>query len=50
VEDDGSGCPRSHRTDENVEKVQNLVHSDRHLDIRAMTVQPNLEKGTVKKV
>jgi hypothetical protein len=29
VEDDErSGHPRSHRTDENGEKVQNLVHSD----------------------
>jgi hypothetical protein len=27
VEDERS-CPRSHRTDENVEEVQKLVHSD----------------------
>jgi hypothetical protein len=37
VEDDGrSGRPRSHRTDENVEKVWNLVHSDRRTNIGAM--------------
>jgi hypothetical protein len=33
VDDDRSDCPRSHRTNENVEKVQNLVHSDRHSSI-----------------
>jgi hypothetical protein len=34
VEDDeGNGRPWSHRTDENVEKVRNLVHSDRRLGI-----------------
>jgi hypothetical protein len=32
VEDDERcGRPRSHRTDENVKKVRNLVHSDRRL-------------------
>jgi hypothetical protein len=45
VKDDRrSGCPRFYRTDENVEKVQNLVHSYRYLSIRAMAVQPNLDK------
>jgi hypothetical protein len=34
VEDgEGSGCPRSYRTDVNVEKVRNLVCSDRRLSI-----------------
>jgi len=42
--DERSGRPRSHRTDENVEKVRNLVHSDRHLIIRAMAAQLNLDK------
>jgi hypothetical protein len=51
VEDDErSGCPRLHKTDEDVEKVQNLVHSDKHLSIRAMAVQLNLDKEMVKKV
>jgi hypothetical protein len=45
--DERSGHPRSHRTDKNVEKVQNLVHSYRHLSIRAMAVQLNLDKETV---
>jgi len=49
VEDDErSGCPRSYRTNENVEKVWNIVHSDRHSSIRAMAVQLNLDKVTVK--
>jgi hypothetical protein len=48
VEDgERSGCQRSHRTDENVDKVWNLVHSDRSLCIRAMAVQQNLDIETV---
>jgi hypothetical protein len=47
VEDERSGHPRFHRTDENVEKVQNVVHSDKGLSIRAMTVQLNLDKETI---
>jgi hypothetical protein len=45
--DERSGLSRYHRTDENVEKVQNLVHIDRRLSIRAMAVQLTLDKGTV---
>jgi hypothetical protein len=29
-DDERSGHPRSHRTDENVAKVQTLVHSNRY--------------------
>jgi hypothetical protein len=48
VEDDeGSGRPRSHRTDENVEKVRNLMHSDRCLSGSVMAMQLNLDKETV---
>jgi hypothetical protein len=35
---------RSGRSNENVGTVRNLVHSDGHLSIRAMTVQLNLDK------
>jgi hypothetical protein len=50
MEDDGrSGRPRSHKIDENVEQVRNLVHSDRRLSIRAMDAQLNSDKNTVKK-
>jgi len=39
VEDEGrSGRPRTHRTDENVGRVQNLIL------IRAVSVQPNIDK------
>jgi hypothetical protein len=48
-DDERSDHPRSHTTDENVEKVQNLVHSDRRLSIRAMAVLLNLDKETMKK-
>jgi hypothetical protein len=51
VEDnEGSGHQRSHRTDENADKVQTLMHSDSHLSIRARVMQLNLGKETVKKV
>jgi predicted transcriptional regulator len=50
VEDDErGGHPRSHRTNENVEKVWNLMHSDKCLNIRAVAMQLNLDKETVKK-
>jgi hypothetical protein len=48
-DDERNGRPRSHRTDENVAKVRNLVHSYRRLSIRAMAVQLTLGKETVKK-
>jgi len=44
-EDDERRCYlRSHRTDENVVKVWNLMHSDRCSSFRAMAVQLNLDK------
>jgi hypothetical protein len=49
MEDKRIGHTRSHRTEKNVEKVQNLVHSDKCLHIRAMVVQLKLEKETVQK-
>jgi hypothetical protein len=48
--DERSGHPRSHRTDENVEKVRNVVHSHRRLSIRAVAVQLNLDKETDTRV
>jgi hypothetical protein len=48
VEDnERSSYPRPHRTNKNVEKVQNVVHSDRHLSIRVIAVQLHLDKETV---
>jgi hypothetical protein len=32
-DDERSGCPKSYRTNENAEKVQNLMHSDRRSSI-----------------
>jgi hypothetical protein len=47
VEDDERRHPSSPGTSENVEKLWNLVHSDRSLSIRTMAVQLNLKKETV---
>jgi hypothetical protein len=49
VEDERNGCPRSYRTQENVEKVLYLVDSGTCLNISAMAVQLYLYKETVKK-
>jgi hypothetical protein len=47
VEDEEtSGHPRCHKTDENVKKLRNLVHLDRCFSTRAMAVQLNLGKET----
>jgi len=44
VEDgERSGCPRSHRTDENVEKMQNLMHSDRRFKYQQSLLCGNIE-------
>jgi hypothetical protein len=45
----GCACPRTHKTDENVENMRNMVHSDRRLSIRAMDVQLNLDKQAARK-
>jgi hypothetical protein len=42
-DDEKDGCPRSHRTDENVGKVWILLHSVGHLSMRAILVQLNLK-------
>jgi hypothetical protein len=42
--DERSCLPRSPRTDEDAEKVQNLVHSDKHLSIRNVAMLLNLDK------
>jgi len=43
-DDDRSGNPRFHRSDDNVKKMRSQVHSDRRLSIRAMAVKLNLDK------
>jgi hypothetical protein len=47
--DERSVRPRSYKTDESIEKLRNILHSDRHLSIRVMALQLNLDKETVKK-
>jgi hypothetical protein len=32
-DDERTGCPKTHRTDENVKKVRKLVRSDRRLSV-----------------
>jgi hypothetical protein len=46
--DERSGHARSHRSNESVGQVQNLVHSDRRFNIRAVAVELNLDKEAEK--
>jgi ribosomal protein S25 len=45
-----TGCPKTHQTDENVEKVQKLVPSDRRLSVKMMAEELNLDTETVRKI
>jgi predicted transposase YdaD len=45
-----TGRPKTHRTDESVEKVRKLVRSDRRLSVRMMAEELNLDRETVRKV
>jgi hypothetical protein len=48
--DEKCGRSRSHRSDENVENMWNLVPLDRRLIIRAVAVQLNLDEEAVKQI
>ncbi|KAB0370639.1 hypothetical protein FD755_017048 [Muntiacus reevesi] len=49
IRDDArSGRPVTHRTDENIKKVKDLVCSNRQLTVRMMAEELNLDKETVR--
>lgn len=49
VRDDArSGRPVTHRTDENIQKVKDLVYSNRQLTVRMMAAKLHLDKETVR--
>ncbi|XP_054582700.1 protein GVQW3-like [Eptesicus fuscus] len=49
VRDDArSGRPVTHRTDENIQKVKDLVDSNRQLTVRMMAAKLHLDKETVR--
>jgi hypothetical protein len=49
-DDERTGRPKTHRTDENVEKVRKLVRSDRRLSVRMLAEELNLVRETVRKI
>jgi hypothetical protein len=49
-DDERTGRPKTHRTDENVEKVWKLIRSDRRLSVRMMAEELNLGRETVRKI
>jgi hypothetical protein len=49
-DDERTGHLKTHWTDENVEKVQKLVHSDTRLSVRMMAEELKLGRETVRKI
>jgi hypothetical protein len=49
-DDERTGRPKTHQTDENVEKAWKLVHSDRRLSVQIMAEELNLDRETVRKI
>jgi hypothetical protein len=49
-DDERTGHPKTHWADENVEKVQKLVRSDRRLSVRMMAEELNLDRETVRQI
>jgi hypothetical protein len=45
-----TGCPKTNRTDENVEKVWKLVCSEGQLRAQMMAEELNLDRETVRKI
>jgi hypothetical protein len=48
VEDDERPRPVTMKTDKNVDKVRTLVRNDRHLSIRMIAEELNMDKETVR--
>jgi hypothetical protein len=49
-DDERTGHPKTHRTDENVEKVWKLDCFDRQLSVQMMAEELNLDRETVRKI
>jgi len=49
-DDDRSGCPRTAVTDDNIEKVQDVIWKDRRLGVRALTEEVNLDRESVWRI
>jgi hypothetical protein len=49
-DDERTGCPKTHRTDENVEKVRKLVCSEKQLSVRMIAEELNLDRETVRNI
>jgi hypothetical protein len=45
-----TGHPKAHQTDENVKKVWKLVHSNRRLSVRMTAEELNLDREIVRKI
>jgi len=43
-DDDHPGCPRTAVTDDNIEKVRDVIRKDRRLGVRAVAEEVNLDR------
>jgi len=48
--DPRSGQPKPRRTDSDVDRVRNLVHSDRRLGVRVIAEELNMNRETVRQI
>ena len=49
-DDDRPGCPRAAATDDNIEKVRDVIRKDRRLGVRAVTEEVNLDRESVRRI
>ena len=47
-DDDQPGRPRTAVTDENIEKVQDVIRKDRRLGVQAVAEEVNLDRKSVR--
>ena len=49
-DDDPPGCPRTAVTDDNIEKVGDMIQKDRRLGVRAVAEEVNLDRESVRRI
>jgi len=50
TDEERSGWPATSRTEENIEKVRQIVHENRRLTVRSAAEQVNIDRETVRKI
>jgi len=50
TDEERSGCPATNRTEENIEKVCQIVSENHRLTVRSIEEQMNINRETVRKI